>query len=310
MTPRHTLSVIVIAKDEADRLGPCLESVRDLADEIVVLDASSADGTADIAREYTDRVVVTSDWPGDGIQKQRALDAATGDWVLRIDADERVSPDLRSEIEAVLARDTIEESAFRIRWATWVFGRYLTHGECGVAHLNLFRREGASYTPAVVHARLVPAPGPIGRLRGRLLHHSHRSFRHMIRKLNDYACFDAAERAARGERASIPEAYLRAAWRFFRVYVLRLGFLDGWRGLLLAGVYSHYVFTKHAALWAERFPALPGEEAKGGGRAAAASHRDVLQDAQGVPQDEARIRPAGKGEPGTGSSAPESGSTA
>ena len=166
------LSVIIIARDEADRIRPCLESVRELADEIIVFDAGSTDGTADICREYTDRVFVKPDWPGDGVQKQRALAQATGEWVLLIDADERVSPELQDEIQALLATDDIVESAFYIRWATFVFGRYLTRGECGVAHRNLFRREGASFSPVVVHSVLTPAPGPTGRLRGRILHDS------------------------------------------------------------------------------------------------------------------------------------------
>ncbi len=258
MRSEHSLSVIIITRDEADRIRACLESVSGLADEILVFDAASSDGTVDICREYTDKVFVTADWPGWGAQKQRALGKATCEWVLRIDADERVSEELRAEIETLMSRKHVEETAFRIRWSTYVFGRYLTHGECGVGHLHLFRREGASFT-SVVHEEIAPAPGSIGHLEGRLLHHAHRDYHHLLEKLADYACYAAGEAARSGKRGSVPKAFVRARWRFFKVYILRGGFLDGWRGLVLARVYSQYVFNKHAALWAESYPSQPAE---------------------------------------------------
>lgn len=293
MPSPHSLSVIIIARDEADRIRPCLDSVRDLADEIIVLDSRSEDGTAAICREYTEHVFVTPDWPGDGVQKQRALDRATCEWVLRIDADERLSRALRDEISAVLSRPAIAETAFRIRWTTWVFGRYLNHGECGVGHFNLFRREGASFSSRVVHSSLVPAPGPTRTLRSRLIHDAHRDFHHLVRKLTDYACFAAAESAASGRRTTLFGAYVRSWWRWCRVYVVKLGFLDGWRGLLLATVYRQYVFNKWAALFTEihstrRPPPSTPDEGDG-------SHHD-----------ESRIRPVSKGDPGIGTSAPVS----
>lgn len=290
MRAKHSLSVIVIAKDEADRIRGCLDSVKDLADEMIVLDANSTDGTVEICREYTDQVFVTEDWPGDGIQKQRALEKATKEWVLRIDADERVSPDLRTEIEAILAQETIEEAAFRISWATYFFGKYLTRGECGASHWNLFRREGAAFESVVVHSRLLAAPGPRRTLKGRLLHDANRSMRHFLERLVDYACLAASDRAARGKTSSLPVAFVRSWWRFFTAYVLKRGFLDGWRGLLVATLYSNYVFNKYAALWSEAHSALPA--------------RDESHAKQRI-QEEVWIRPAAKGEFGTGVKVPE-----
>lgn len=264
---RHSLSVIIIASNEADRIRAALESVARLADEIVVVVSNSTDGTADICREYTESVVVTPDWPGDGVQKQRALERATGEWVLRIDADERLSPDLRDELSSLLASESIAETAFTVPWATYVFGRYLTHGECGVRHLNLFRREGSSFSSIVVHSELTPAPGPVGALTGRLLHDAHRSLHHLLVKLADYACLAGASRAASGGGGSLAGAFAKSWARFFKAYVLRLGFLDGWRGLLIATLYSHYVFNKHAAAWVERYPSLPVGTADAAGAA-------------------------------------------
>jgi glycosyltransferase involved in cell wall biosynthesis len=262
MPARHGLSVIIIARNEADRIRPSLESVKDLADEIIVIDAGSTDDTVGICREYTDRVVITSDWPGDGIQKQRALDQATMEWVLRIDADEVVSSDLAREIEAILSRDSIEETVFTVAWATYVFGRYLTNGECGERHDALFVREGSSYTPAFLHAVLIPAAGRKGRLEGRLLHATYRSFHHLITKLADYACLPAAELVAAGKTATLPQAFVHAASRFLTCYVWRRGFLDGWRGLLLATVHGQYAFNKYAAIWAASRPAMPPIEVR------------------------------------------------
>lgn len=254
---KHALSVIVISLDEADRIRACLESVRDLADEIIVVDGGSTDSTTAICREYTDRVF-TARWEGDGQQKQHALEKATREWVLRIDADERVSPELASEIGALLDRPVIGESAFRIPWATYCFGRYLKHGELGTHHYNLFRRAAAHYEPEV-HARLV-VEGTTGRLSGRLYHDANRSYGHLIGKLCAYATASARVKRARGDRGGLGRAIVHSAWRFVKVYVFRLGFLDGRRGLMMAIVYSQYVFNKYAAMWADGQPGLPDQD--------------------------------------------------
>lgn len=259
MSARHTLSVIIIAMNEADRIRPCLESVAGLADEIIVLDSGSSDDTVAICREFTDQVFVT-DWPGDGIQKQRALEKATMQWVLRIDADERVSPELREEIAAILVQEQIEETGFRIPWATYVFGRYLQRGQNGAYHINLFRREGAHYSDNFVHAGLHTAPGPRRKLRGALYHDAWRSYRHILQKFSDYACHSAQRMYDDGKTGGLGQAIVHAAWRFFSIYVLKGGFRDGSRGLLMAIVYSQYVFNKYAALWALREPGLPSPD--------------------------------------------------
>jgi glycosyltransferase involved in cell wall biosynthesis len=245
--------------NEADRIRACLESVEGLADEIIVLDGGSSDRTIEICQEYTDLVFAT-DWRGDGIQKQRALEKATREWVFRIDADERVSPELRNEIHRILNQDTIRETAFRVRWATYCFGRYLTRGENGARHWNFFRRESARYDQKFVHATLAIDPGPTGRLGGRLYHDASRDYRHLLVKLNDYAFYSASQLKARGRRGSIGRAMAHSLWRFLKVYVLKLGFLDGRRGLMMAILYSQYVFNKYAAVWAEGQPALPDQD--------------------------------------------------
>ncbi|MCG6656708.1 glycosyltransferase family 2 protein [Halomonas campisalis] len=246
---RHTLSVCIIAKNEADRLPRCLASVAGIADEIIVLDSGSTDGTVEVARQYTDKVWVT-DWPGFGIQKQRALDRASMDWVLSIDADEALDESAQEALEALLSSPRIEETAFRIKWLVVRHGKGLKFGRSARAPLRLFRREGARFTDAQVHETIVPAPGKIGRLPGRLLHFTARDYGHALEKNAKYAWLGSQKYFAKGKRnRSLLLVCLRSLWTFFLIYVLRGGFLDGRIGFIVAMNYMQGNFNKHAGLW-------------------------------------------------------------
>lgn len=251
VTRRQTLSVTVITKNEADRLGRCLESVAGWADEIIVLDSGSTDATVELARRYTDQVEVT-DWPGYGVQKQRALERATCDWVLSIDADEALSPDLRHDIDAALG-ETPACVGYRLPWAVVVYGKRLDFGRSSRAPLRLFRRQGARFTPEVVHETIALPPGKIGVLEGRLLHYTHRDFGHALEKSARYAWLGAHKRFDKGRRGGgLAVAALRSLWVFLQIYVLRGGFLDGAPGFLVAVTYMQGAFNKYAGLWALR----------------------------------------------------------
>ncbi|HET6655315.1 MAG TPA: glycosyltransferase family 2 protein, partial [Gammaproteobacteria bacterium] len=247
---RQSLSVIVITRNEADRIGRCLASAAGWADEIIVLDSGSTDRTADIARRYTDRVEVT-DWPGFGAQKQRALERATCDWVLSLDADEELTAELRHEIDATLT-DAPECAAYRVPWAVTINGKRLDFGRSR-APLRLTRREGARYTADIVHERIEPPAGKVGRLEGRLLHYTWRDFGHALKKSADYAWLGAQRRHQRGRwGGGMPVATLRSVWVFFQTYFLRLGLLDGGIGFLIAVIDMQDSFNKYAGLWAMR----------------------------------------------------------
>ncbi len=249
MKKQFTLSVIVITKNETDRLNRCLASVKDIADEIVIYDCGSIDDTLAIAARYTDRIFET-DWPGYGPQKQRALSSARCEWVLSIDADEVVSPELAREMVRVL-NACPREAAFRIPWAVVNFGKRLDHGNSARSVKRLFRREGARFTDALVHEAVVLPPGSrVGKLTHRLYHYSIRDFEHYLIKNRTYAWLGAKKRFKAGKWGwGLPGAVFRAFWVFFRCYVIRLGFLDGSVGFLVAAMYSQGAFNKYAGLW-------------------------------------------------------------
>lgn len=244
---KESLSVTVITKDEEDRLPICLESVKELADEIIVLDSGSSDKTVEIARKYTAKVFET-DWPGYGVQKQRALEKASCDWVLAIDADEALSPQLQDEIRDMLARN-VEEVGFYLPWAVTIFGKRLDHGRSARAPLRLFRREGSRFTDAQVHETVVLPLGKTGRMKGRLLHFTHRDFGHTLYKNAHYAWLGAQKRYEVRKKGGLFGATLRGILVFLQIYFVRGGFLDGRVGFLMAVMYSQGAFNKYAGLW-------------------------------------------------------------
>ncbi|MDE2310694.1 MAG: glycosyltransferase family 2 protein, partial [Betaproteobacteria bacterium] len=181
----YELSVIIITKDEADNIRACLESVA-WADEIIVVDSGSEDGTTAISREFTPYVHVHSDWPGFGVQKNRALGYASKDWVLSLDADERVTPELRREIEAVLGA-TDAASAYRIPRLSSYCGRFMRHSGWYPDLLpRLFRRDKARFSDDLVHERLI-VEGNTGELHGMLLHYAFDNLEEVLHKVNQYS---------------------------------------------------------------------------------------------------------------------------
>lgn len=249
-SPRlHSLSVCMICKDEADRIEPALQSVSGWADEIVVFDSGSTDGTPEIVRRYTDRLFVT-DWPGFGAQRQRCLDAAHGDWVLVLDADERITPELRDEIDQLLAGEP-GNYAYQARWRMVLFGKALRFaGRFGAPQTRLYPRASVHFEPLPVHETPTLSTDGFRPLAGRIEHLSFRDYRQLAGKHLDYGCLLAEGKYRAGKRASIPQALLRAGWEFVNQYLLRGLVLEGNRGLLLASVLAQYAFHKYAALWA------------------------------------------------------------
>ncbi len=244
MSERTRLSVCIVAMDEEDRLGDCLRSV-DFADEWIVVDSHSSDGTRELAASMGARVI-ERDWPGHVEQKNFALDQAEHEWVLCLDADERVSPELRESILAALASPTSD--GFEICRRTWYLGRWIRHGGWYPdRNLRLFRRGKGRWGGTNPHDHMY-VQGTVARLSGDLLHYSYRSLSDHLRIIDSYTSIAAREKHARGKRASVIDLTLRPLWKLLRMYVLKAGFLDGVAGVVVAVMGSYYVFLKYAKL--------------------------------------------------------------
>lgn len=244
----NPLSAVIITRDAATQLLPCLESL-DFCAEILVVDSGSADGTVELARRHGARVIETH-WRGFGPQKQYAVEQAANDWVLCIDADERISGLLRDAMVAVLPAPTF--AAYRFARCNRFMGRYLRHGE-GYPDwsLRLFDRRQAHWSADAVHERVV-TDGPVGTLAGDLYHDSAESLESYLAKQNRYSTLAASAALTAGKRSSVARLLLSPLLRFIKFYVLRAGFLDGVPGLvhILIGCYAS--FAKHAKMLAGR----------------------------------------------------------
>ncbi len=241
-----TLSAVVVALNEEARLRACLASVA-WADEIVVVDAGSQDRTVAIAREFTDRVVVRP-WPGFAAQKNFGLEQARGDWILSVDADEQVSPELREEIGAVLAGGG-RHAGYAVPRRNIFLGQWIRHGGLYPDwQVRLFRRGRGRFVERAVHES-VRIDGPVGRLRGHLVHASYRDVADFLERANRYSTLAAEELRRQGARAGAGQLVLRPLGRFLAMYLFRGGFLDGRKGLLLAALYAYYVFMRTAKVW-------------------------------------------------------------
>jgi glycosyltransferase involved in cell wall biosynthesis len=241
-----SLSVIVITRNESARLRACLESVA-FADEIVVVDSGSTDDTVAIALAMGARVSQTSDWPGFGPQKNRALELATGAWVLSIDADERVTPQLKEEIKAAIQAPGFD--AYTINRRSSYCGQYMAHsGWYPDRLLRLFRRGGGRFSDALVHEAL-EVSGRAGQLEGELLHESYGDLETVLDKLNRYSTAGAQALHRKGVRGSLGKALGHGLWAFLRTYVFKRGFLDGRLGLALAVSNAEGTYYRYLKLW-------------------------------------------------------------
>lgn len=242
--PAPQLSVIVITRNEAARIEACLASVS-FADEWIVVDSNSDDATCELARRFGAQVFAFPDWPGFGAQKQRALDHASGRWVLAIDADERVTPELAASIQRVVAGEGGGLAAYELSRLSSFGGRWIRHGDWYPDRiLRLFQRDRARFSADRVHERVL-AEGPVGRLEGELLHETMPTIEDALAKLNRYSSESAAARAADGQRGGLGAAIGHSAWAFARGYIVRRGFLDGSAGFAVACYVAEGTFWRY-----------------------------------------------------------------
>ncbi len=247
MANRVGLSACVITYNEADRIEACVRSLS-FCDEVIVVDSHSTDATRQLAESSGARVI-ERDWPGYRSQKEFAVKCAQNDWVLCLDADERVSEPLRQEIEALRDAGFPRCAGWSIPRITDYFGRFLRHGNAYPDRLvRLFDRRRGGWVGREIHEN-TRVQGRVGRLYGHLEHFSYRSLTDHHHRMQRYADLMARALHASGKRCGLGKVLINPQWRFFRGYFLRLGFLDGWRGLVFALVEANYVRRKYLHLY-------------------------------------------------------------
>ncbi len=239
------VSVTIITKNEAADIGAALDSVS-WADERIVVDSCSTDETAAIAARHGARVV-SHEWPGYAAQKNYAASLSSHDWILSLDADERVTPGLAAEIRSTLAREP-GERGFRIPRVTFHLGRWIRTTDWYPDYqLRLYDRRAAEWTGAYVHEG-VAVRGRVGRLRHELQHYAYRDAAEHMETIEHYTTLAARQMFEQGRRATALDVALQPAFAFFRNYILKRGFMDGSAGLTISKMNAHYVRMKFSKL--------------------------------------------------------------
>jgi len=241
-----SISAILITLNEENNIARCLESVS-FCNKIIVIDGGSSDKTIEIAKSFGAEVEVKTQWQGFGAQKSIALSLASGDWVLSIDADEVVSPELKLEILQAIDQDRI--NGFFINRLSNFLGHWMRHGGWRPDYiLRLARRNVCQFDLAPIHEKMI-VNGPTGYLHGKLLHYSYPTIDKVLAKQARYALDSAREKSGpRGSGYSVASAMCRSMFKFIQLYIVRLGFLDGTPGLLAAISKSQETFWKYAAV--------------------------------------------------------------
>ena len=243
---RARISASIICKDEEHNIEECLRSVS-WCDELVVVDSGSTDRTVELAKRHTPHVV-HNPWPGYVAQKNFALDRATGEWVICLDADERCTPELRAAIEAAL-QDGDSLAGFEVRRHVKYLGRWINHGGWYPDwKLRVVRKGRARWGGEDPHDKLLP-DGPVRRLDADLHHFTYRDFAHQIRIINHFSDVVVDGWLREGRRPSLLQAIFHPPVKFFECYLWKLGFLDGFAGFVIAIGSAFYIFARYVKLW-------------------------------------------------------------
>ncbi|EKE01169.1 MAG: Lipopolysaccharide core biosynthesis glycosyltransferase [uncultured bacterium] len=240
-----TISAIIITKNEEKNIAACIDSVL-WVDEIIVLDCGSTDQTQEICRKYAPKVKLReTDWPGFGEQKNRALALATSDWILSVDADERVTPQLKQEILQKL--DNPNYVAYKTPRLNYFLGKPIRYcyGDKSDAPIRLAKKNACKFSDDIIHEKII-VNGTIGKLQNKLDHFSFNNIEDLINKINSYSTLGATKLYKNNKKTSHTKAFAHALWAFIRIYFLKRGFLDGWPGFIIAfsnfeGTFYRYV---------------------------------------------------------------------
>lgn len=241
------LSVVVITKNEQENIRGCLETVR-WADEIIVVDAESSDETVSHARDYTPHIFVRP-WPGFGPQKNFGMEKVAGDWILLIDADERVPPELREEILRMAQESPPEVTAYRIPRRNYFYGKWVRWGGAYPDYqIRLLRKGAGRYNDVAVHENLL-ITGSVGTLHQPLDHWTERTIADHFKKFDLYTTLASEERAKTRKTVWWGDFVFNPLATFFKMYMAKQGFREGIHGLILSVLASYYTFAKYTKLW-------------------------------------------------------------
>ncbi len=240
------LSIGIITFNEERIIGKTLQAVQEIADEIVIVDSHSTDRTVKIAESFGAKVY-SEDWKGFGPQKNSVIDKCSGDWVLLIDADEVVSPELSEKIKKIINSDS-KYSAFEINLCCICFGKELKHGGwSNDYHLRLWKKGTVSYNDNLVHEGFITV-GKIGKIKEKIYHYTYLTLNYYFEKFNKYTTLAAQEYYKRNKKTGLVSIVIKPFFTFTKMYVLRRGFLDGIEGFVIASASALYTMAKYFKL--------------------------------------------------------------
>jgi len=245
-----SISATVITYNEERNIGDCLKSMA-WVDEIIVVDSLSSDKTGDICRQYT-RNVLQRPWPGHVLQKQFALEQATGDWVLCLDADERLSPDAQEKLRAEISSAASDIDGFVFPRHSYYLGRWINHGGWYPDYkLRLIRRGRGRWSGVDPHDKLM-VEGRTKTLQTEILHYVYRNLSHQLTTVDSFSAITARQWQGQGKKFSLLPLLVKPPAKFLECYIWKKGFLDGLPGFIIAVASSFYVFLKYAKFWEEQ----------------------------------------------------------
>jgi len=244
----HKVTAIIPCKNEAHNIEAVLQSVS-WCSEIMVVDSFSADSTVELAKKYTSRII-ESEYINSASQKNRAIPLAQSEWILLVDADERVTEELKEEIQKILSADSIEYDAFWIYRKNFFLGQEIKYsGWQRDKVIRLFKRDCCRYEEKEVHAEIVTS-GKVGKLKSKLLHNTYKNIFHYLEKWDRYSTWGANEAAKKAVEPNLFHFIIKPCFRFFKHYVIDLGFLDGYAGLIICSLAAKGVFIRYVKLYA------------------------------------------------------------
>jgi len=245
------ISAVLITKNEEKNIARCLKSI-DWVDEIVILDSGSIDETLEIAKKFKAKIYTTK-WLGFGKTKQLAVSHALNKWVLSIDADEEVSDELKTEIQNILAKNVSKNIfAYRIKRSSFYLNRLIKYSGWQKDYpVRLFNKEKCNFNDEVVHESVTVCQKNLSQIESKLFHYPYHSISHHVKKIDHYTTLGADKLFQKGQKSTIYFAILSSFAKFFKMYIIKMGFLDGKEGFVLCTLSSYSNFLKYIKLWAK-----------------------------------------------------------